>query len=1715
MNNRIITDNGGGAMLQFAGYRFVEWIGSNEEIILCRMNRIEDNISVIAKTTRDTYPGSSMIAAFQEEYDLLCHFEGNGCIEPYAFIMDGERPVLLMRDHGGFTMAHLLHSSGCDLKLRDRIAIALGAVDCLLQLHQERTTHQELTPLHFIVNPDTHEVAIADIRMSTSREGGTPLRFDARLDSLLPYISPELTGRTGLMPDHRSDFYSLGIVLYEWFTGTLPFSPRDVADTVYHHLASKPEPMKTKDLTIPYMLSAIVDKCMAKMPEERYTSAYGLKYDLEQCYRSYCESGQIEPFVLGSKDLPERRLAGDGFYGRKMEQTRLLKALKRATAGSTEVVWVSGNGGIGKTSFVNETFRASGVGYVGSCKYDPHHTALPYEGWIQMINHLVDQVLIEDDLLVDVWKLRISHAVAGYGQLLIELVPRLELLIGKQPTVAPLPAVEAKQRFHLVLVRFIQLFLHQEQPLVLYLDDLQWSDDETLQCLRFLLEDRETSQLLVIGTYRDDVVQDTSPSPLQSLQEHVQSRARQAEHIRLTSLSITDLQQLLGDAMQVEQEDTKELAKILRHKTMGNPFFVRQFLQDLVDAQYIYLHEPSRKWQWDLERIAEMNIADNVAAYISDKLLHLPTETVFVIGRAAILGRKFNVDMLAALTNRTPSQCSEALHIAVHEQLLQVIGEERLTYMFQHDRIQQSAYLLVSDAERSSVHLQIGRLLADRMKEGHEEVLFEAANHFHLVSEQIIMDSEHRLLGAELSLQAGLKAKQSTAYETALGYLRNATDLLGEKGWESHYALTLQAFQERAEVEFLCAHFAEANDLFHLLIRKAVSDLEKARVYKMKIQIEANRDNYDEVIALGRTALKLLGMNHHFNPSTIELLVQWLKVKRKLGRQPLDSLQRLQTMTDEKLLLAMSILVHITNALFLTNKKGWLACTLILIQMTLDDGMSPEASIGFVGYALFTYYMFHQKEEAAKWGMLACDLAKPYPVLYVKVLTSFSLCFDSWRQYVPSLLETFSRQAGYVGLESGDLWHSNQSVLIHCSILLHYGHPLEDIYARLIAHGRSIRRNNNNLHWKQAAVFAALLVRLIGYRSPDDPYAETDVLIADFAESVHGDPTHLVQELVCTLQYLPGYVFGQYEEAKAALVKAAAIIASRPPFESDNMVHYLYESLVWAQCYEGASLKEQREYMAKLRKRMVMYRRYAKRSPENYAHKYLWIQAEIARLKRQNKQAELLYEQAIEQAKSNGLIHDLAMIAEGYGRYGLRYGRQQLAKMYMTVAYEAYSQWGAHAKVADLEEKYPHLLQVKRESELARIDYLSVVKSAQALSGEMEMNRLLHTLMHIMLHNAGAESGAIIFAQEGSWVVEAYGSVEEMNIASIPLQDASDILPVALIGYVARTREELVLHDASNEGMFMQNAYISSNKLKSVLCLPILHQNKLICLLYMENKLAPGVFTSDRLDVLKLLGSQCAISIKNAQLYSGIQYLKDHLEQQVEERTRSLERSMRETAAALSEMSVYAERNRIAHDIHDIVGHTLTSTILQIEAGKRLLNKDREEASNRLKEAQDLVRHGLHEIRSSVHMLKEDKYYDLVQALHQLIEETQRNTGAVIHASIGMLPELTLTYKKTIYHAVQEGLTNGIRHGESKEFYFTLEYVKSMIKMKLKDCGIGASEIHLGFGLTAMRERVEQLGGQFVVDSEPDQGCLLRIELPYSMRDTGGLDAYDSNIDRR
>lgn len=1691
-------------MLELSGYRVVEPIGSDGEIRLYRIARTADGLPLIAKTTSDTYVGSDMAAALQAEYEALIGLNGKGVLEPYGLEKAGEKPVLLLRDPGGMTLEHWMRTRRASLKLPELLRAAIALAESLLQVHKEQITLHQITPFSFMLSDNLEQVRFLDLRSSSAVRGVLQTQWpDQRPDKVLPYLSPEHTGRTGRIPDYRSDIYALGAVLYEWFSGTHPFQAAGALDLVHQHLAAAPEPVHTRNPSIPRIVSDIIIRCLDKMPEKRYASAYGIKSDLEECLTQLRISGRIRPFPLGNHEISEGWMTAETLLGRKAEREELLQALRRASEGPSEVIWIRGNAGIGKTALVLEALRhveAVDTIIVSSGPSASAAVQPPYSLWVQVLEQLVGRVLTLDDSHVEAWKSRVADALQGEGQLLIDLVPRLALLVGTRPEPAEDPSERSHELVQLVLGRFLQALLDQPQPVVLFLDDLQWADEASIQYLYHWLKVENAKRLLIVGAYLDEEPESNSLRLLEQVKGQLTSIGRPTREIHLTAFDHRALKEMLGPLIHGSAHQADELVQVLLQKTGGNPADVKQFLQKLRDRKLVVFDEQRRVWSWDVRRITEMNVLEHVADSIEDTLLSLPGQTLYILGLAAILGKQFDLGALVALSGLPAEHVRERVQNAVADRLLQPIHGTSMVYAFQHDRIWQFAYESVSEGVREEMHMRTGWLLAERMQAGEDVALDKVLSHLNQAVERIILQGRSREL-AELNMQAGRMAKEAAAFEASLHYYRLAAELLAQQdGWESSYTLTYEAYMARAEAEFRNTNFQTAHELFELIMEKARTDLEKAQACLLMIRLDTNSDRFPEVLALGERALGLLGLKYSAKPNKRDVFRQFIRMRLKLRKISVESLGHLAPMTDVRYQTAMSVLDYISHVSFVMDKTGWLSLTLTMLELTLEHGMTPEASIGFVGYAMVLNFNFRQYEAAYQWGRLAYQVARANPRLYAVIVSSFAFCYDSWRRYEPGFLPVTADHAVREALQSGDLWHANQTMLVNCAMLFHYSHPIKDIYIRLVEQAVHLQRNRNGVHHKQAVILAQLLSELSGYRVPSDSYAEIDILSESFYAGLSRDDHYYLQAYVYVYQFIKGYLLGQYEEAHIALEECLRLEVSKKGSSLDPSVFHYFRVLVLKERYATADRRERTEYRHQIRASTRKLKGMASRSPDTVRHKYLLAKAEVAKLSNQDHKAERLYEQALEAARTSGHTHDAGIIAESLGQYGLLRGKTGLARFYLNEAYESYLKWGALAKTAAMETKYAQLLQLKRASEpdMERIDYLSVMNSAQALSGEMEMDKLSRMLMRIMLQNAGAEYGALLFSGEEGWTVEAYGKAEELIIESLPLAEAEHLVPTAVIGYAARTSEAVVLHDAASDIMFGRNEYMRRKANKSVLCLPILYQNQLIGQLYMENNLSTGVFREKQLDVLKMLSAQCAISIANAKLYLGMQNLKNSLEEQVEQRTRALERSMRATSEALAETTVYAERNRIAQEIHDIVGHTLTSTVLQIEAGKRLLSKDMDSAVARLKEAQDLVRHSLNEIRNSVHMLKEDKYYDLESAMCKLIQDTERNTGVVIHHAIDPVQHMSFMHKKLIYHALQEGLTNGIRHGGSSEFHFSLQDHGSELSFRLADNGKGGSLIEMGFGLSMMQDRVLQLEGALTIDAEPGRGCVLRIHLPYS-----------------
>lgn len=1676
-------------MLLLPGYKVVEKIGSNEEISIYRVQREIDHAYMLAKTTNAQYVGPTAIELFQQEFAQLIALKGEGVIEPIRLEINGERPVLLFQDIRGMTLQQLLHTKREVLKLKEVLMIATAIVDCVMKMHKRKLLVNEIIPLYFIVNDNFTEAKLADIRFSQTIGEAINYSISARkVDSLLAYVSPEKTERTKMNHDYKSDFYSLGVVLYEWFTTSLPYKSENMLDMMYHHIASKQKPAFEQNLSVPLIVSSIIDKCLEKTPEARYISAASLKADLEECLAQFRLNGKIQPFQLANQDSIAKWTMQEKLINREREQQLITEMYHSVTEGGSRAVWISGKAGVGKTFLVNQTIKKllTSNDLLINITCEQTYKNEPLRIWKETIEKLVSQVLIKEEDQLVTWKVKIAEALQGNGRALTELVPRLRLLIEDRAYgELALPAIELDHTLYNVMTKFLQLFFRKENPFVLFIDNMQFVDKKSLEYLNFLLN--ESDFFFVIGTFHE-------------LEDHVllqamnsKERSNVIRHIKLEGYDDRAIRQLLQPALNQGTEKDEQIVRLLKRKTQGNPLLMKRLLQEIADKGLITFDSMSRRWQWSLEQIAALPILEISELPTENILQGIESPTSRILSQAALLGNQFKLSILVDLTGNTIEHVRNALQVAVGNQLIYTLPNNDDLYIFQHEDMQQTFYKLIAEQDKKKMHMEAGLVLAKYLDVDETIEVENVLEHLNTAREQMITSGKQVEL-AHLNVKAACKMKELKMYEQASHYLQVAINLLPEDYWVSNYAITYEAYKERAEMAFICEQSDYAKQLFELIIEKSRTDLDKVKALLLLIQLELSRDNYNEVLRMGRLALELMRFSLNSKSSKLTMLRKWKSIQRKIKKTPIERLMQLSKMQDERAKSAMQVLVYIATASLMSDKESWLAAVVELIELTFDFGMTEEAAYGFAGYAFIQCIIFNQYETAYRYNKLAREIAKNHPEMYMQVNTIFSLCHDSWRKYEPDFLLSMIDYANQHNALLNNKWQTNYNFLIHCGQLFQFSYPLKDLYIRLLSRSSMFQQDYNTVHWKQAAILSNLLTSLTGYTASHDPFARNAI----HSITNNSEEDRFLRELAYWCQYITAYILGDYEEAYEALVKSMAIDEAQDDrkIEVLNTSNAYFYILIVKELFEGTDQKTKAHLLQDIRKCLKTLKQLAKHSPENYVHKYLFAKAESNNIMQQYDQVEQLYEQALEAARKYGHIHDVAIISESFAKYGMRLGKQTLVKVYINESYTAYQTWGALAKTAEIERQYGDLLLVKKKTDLEQVDYLTIVLSAQALSDEIEIDRLINKLLRIMLQNAGAEYGALIFDNGDQWFVEAYGTAESLSMESIPLNDANHIVPVAIIDYTARTKEEVVLHDAANS-IFSRNNYIQHNQLKSVLCLPIMYQNKLLSVLYMENKLSKGVFTEERLDVLKLLCSQCAISITNAKLYSNIQYLTKNLEQQVEERTESLQKSMQATTEALTEMTVYAERNRIAQEIHDIVGHTLTSTILQIEAGRRLISKDMDGAIVRLKEAQDLVRHSLSEIRNSVHMLKEDKYYNVETALSLLIQDTKRNTGVEIHAEIDAVGHLPVIMKKLIFHALQEGLTNGIRHGKSNEFRFSLKDNGVSVQFMLMDNGEGADNITMGFGLKMMQERVQQLKGTFYIHSEKHKGCLVRFDLPY------------------
>jgi predicted ATPase/signal transduction histidine kinase len=1726
------------------GYEVVELLDESSKSLVYRGWRIKDRLPVILKIL-NSYSSVEDIARFRLEYEITRSFNLEGVVKAYGLETYNSNLVIILEDFGGTSLNKLISNQKFSLKesleLAKEITLVLG------QIHQQKIVHKDINPSNIVFNPVTKQLKLIDFGIASDLSTDDYIITHPHfLEGNLAYISPEQTGRMNRHLDYRSDFYSLGITLYQLLCDRLPFTATEPIELVHCHLAKQAIAPQEINQKIPTVVSNLVIKLLAKNPEERYQSSWGIYKDLEECLQQLETNNTVQDFVLASQDIVEKWQLSQKLYGREKELFFILNAFKKSRKGRQQVILIAGECGIGKTTLVRkiEPEVLKYRGYFITGKYESINCNIPYYGLIKAFQELIDRLLIEPEANLNIWRNKLLTALGNNGQIIIDLIPQLELIIGKQNTVTALAPAEERHRFNLVWLNFINVFATADHPLVIFLDDLQWADAASLNLIQILLTTSTIQYLLIIGAYRTEEVD--RQHPLSLVIDEIQTNIP-IKNLLINGLTVNEINHLIVDSFMCKLPESKSLAELVVQKTAGNPFFMNRWLKSLYQEKLIFFEFPTG-WHWDLELIKTTASAANVIELIIKKLHDLSENTQQVLKIAACIGDRFELKTLALVINQSLAETAFNLTEAVKQgsivpngnqyKYLQTYLQEgndnfQINYKFIHDRVQQTVYSLLSESEKQSIHLKIGRILLDLTPFNNlSEKIFTIVNHLNLGRELITEPNEKQRL-IQLNLLAGKKAQASSAYTAALTYFNLGRELLEPTRWLHSYQLTLELYSCTAEAAYLNGDYLQMEKLSEIVLRQAKTPLERVAVYQVKIQAYIAQNQFLKVIATAREVLQTLGVKLPRHPSQWDLIWGKFKTKLALKHQNTSDLANLPLMRDANKLAAMKTIASVCTPTYFIAPKLWQLMVFQKIQLSLKYGNAAGSPFGYADYGMLLAVEGNFK-ASYEFAQLSLNLLSRLQATEFKSKTFLlvNIYIRHWKEHLKETLAPLL-EAYHSGLAMGDLEYA-----VFCLVFRFYhsylvGRGLSEIAAEMAKYDYAITRFNLETPLYVHKIYYQVVLNLLG--ETENPlclvgrsYNETQDLATHREKGDRYTIFHLyLNKLILC------YLFADYSQAVVYAEHTEELLLTGAVGMLLVPVFYFYASLAHLAIFPSATKLQRKKILTKVAANQKKMQTWAHYAPMNYLHKYYLVEAEQYRLLGKTSQAIETYDRALNLAKEHQYLQETALIEELTAKSYLDWGKTQLAKFYLSNARDLYLNWGAVAKVKDLEQRYPQLLSSVNSDRLSAIttsstrkevlELTTVIKASQTLSMEMLLDKLLEKLIQILIENAGAEKGCLILETQGKLSIEARGTVKSDRVTvfeSIPLEasEARSLVSTAIINYVARTQESIVIKDATIENKFNQDTYIIEHQPRSILCIPLCDRGKLVGILYLENNLTTDAFTPERVEILQLLSTQAAISLENARLYNEMELrVKQRtaeltqVNQQLEQLTTELQRSNQE----LEQFAYIA-----SHDLQEPLRAVASYTQM---LAKRYQGKLDEKADIYIGFAvegamrmQQLIQDLLTYSRVGRHQLKRETtdcnlvVNKVLKDLQIIIKETQ---AAIAFDSLPTISadtaQITLLFQNLISNSLK------YRSEASPQISITASQQEATWLFQVCDNGIGIDpqyteqifnifeRLHpqdeypgTGLGLAICQKIVERHGGKIWVESELGKGASFYFELP-------------------
>ncbi|MCG8619618.1 MAG: diguanylate cyclase [Desulfobacterales bacterium] len=1522
------------------GYRITHTLYTSKNSIIYRGVRQQDATPVILKVLNSQYPSPESRARFREEYAIISGLDINGVVSPLGFERIENQVAIVLKDISGNSLDTHLKQAGGAMSPDEFLPLAIRITGILEKIHDRRIIHKDINPTNIIWNPDTDALELIDFGISTELNRETQAITNPEvLEGTLSYMSPEQTGRMNRMIDFRSDLYSLGATFYRMLSGNPPFTAGDAMEMVHCHIARPVPNLHATRPKIPVPLSDIVMKLMSKMAEDRYHSASGLKADLSHCLNQLDTTGDIQHFALGTRDPSSRFVIPQKLYGRTKALSIIGEAFSRVCTGGMEMVLISGYSGVGKSSLAREMYKPviEANGFYITGKFDQFHNDIPYHPILEAFKTLVHQLLTEPADKLALWKKNLTDALGDEAGVMTDVIPSLSLIIGETSPVVSLSGIEAQKRFNTVFKRFIQIFCSRHRPLVVFLDDLQWADPASLKLLHTLMTRKSGQHLLILGAYRDNEVSDTHPLML-ALDGISQSTDDTAPVIPVTlsTLALADTKTLVRDTLSCDLDTAAPLAELIHEKTGGNPFFIVQLFTSLYHKGLLNFDGNTQTWTWDTKGISEVGISENVAELLAARINHLPTQTRSLLLRAACLGNTFDLATLSIITRESPARVSEALWTAVQEELLipqsrecRVFrwsgtggNPEKAGYKFYHDKVQEAAYSELSKEERADIHLNAGRLLLEKTDTSDlSNRLFDIANHLNF-SSGLMTDQREIDRLAELNLEAGRRAKQSTAFDAALEYFTRGMKLLGSDGWERKYTLCFHLTRERIECEFLCGSLETAHRLFNRAVKHTKHRRDTGSLYELMIRISHINYEYDRGIELGKAALALFDItipdDQDAYDQATESALKFIS-ERTATEADILALENGPAMTDANIIVCCGILHELWVCLFMSAHPQVLLPALDMIRLSLRHGQSAVTSVGHIFYGLILS-MQQDYDRAWAFGNLAMALKDKYftPLLAPKVHNTFCNFINHYKQHIHTNVPIYEASLRYC-IQSGEIWWGAWAASFIRTAGLVKGDPLPEVK----------RVGEKYATYIQESEFAPLIhVRDLQMAKITHLMDETGTLNESGPDSENANmlDTRNFSEAksVAAMADMPfglglfwhytylAFLHLIYGNNTSAL--AASLRAEENKIHIPGLMmypdHFFFHVLILAANWEETAETDRPGVRGTMKEYLDQMALWQSHCPENFSHRFQLMTAAYEAVDGNELDALHAYDRSIALARKHGYLHHEALANELAARFHLENGREQAARGYLMEARYLYLQWGAKRKVRMFDMEFPWISMTSKSSGTRQtilttsrsqaLDLDTVMKASQAISGEIVLEKLLVKLMSILMENAGAQSGSLIIDTDNRLLIKASGKADKdttrVTLHATPVDGLSpDQYPSrGILNYASRTRKSVVLEDAANQGEFMSDPYVLANAPESILCVPLVNQGKLDGLLYLENNLTPGAFTPDRLETLALLSTHAAIAIENAALYTN-------LEERVAERTQSLSRANQALEAEIQE----------------------------------------------------------------------------------------------------------------------------------------------------------------------------------------------------------------------